>query len=878
MNHAFRAGILAACAAVARPSLAEPAATAPTPTPILKSIRLSMDNHAMPDGGFAQALAQAMSTLRGGVENRVLEEAQNRTTITVINQDALAVLSLEGLIEFSKVCENIIGVLSQSGADRAMLFSLPTVRDRRAVIDAAESVTLLVYGRRWLDQQIKQAEQLPEAQRPANFESTITSAVQARDTLLPLQESRLLLLVRAELLEEELRAKALTRSIDSARAADPASSWAAAERSLLLGIASLQSSDAPAALKHLGEARAAATENGAPPEVLASIAPDLALGAVLATQSIKDTASALAALDRAESAPAFKTIEGKRELTLALVAAGTRLRLARSAEHDDARAAAETSAFAAFRSIIDSRDFAEPMAQRRALAVERLGEHVPAARSNESLPAIALVARADALIKASKHADALPLLELCESRDEGELGQLRPLARSLLGQSLARDGAAAAELARAVSILTKVAHDAPNDAEAPGAILRAAAAGERLWPLSPPGAPDSAAARAAVLGAFRLAHETTIDVPHRAALRERFVALLIDDLPALHPAYVVAQVNEAEAVAGPLKSDPAALAGARLAIARAWLVIAADAPKRAEAYADQSITPPEARRRSAASARAAIEAASLTPNAAALARPAAAVAATALLDLAEPERAWEVISAAPSLDVPSETDAEFLAAGARTLGRLERIDECAAWLERLNALAPPAARAAAASVSDSAWFQVSPLAAGFAADSKPDRVPAGAGGVLGTLRFTADWPHWTSDAERREQRRRLAWAQLLAGEAASASAIFRSLSESAAPTADLLRATGEAALAMNDDEAAFAAFKRLAADLESRKEHTRDYWHAWTRMIEILSRQNTDSSRTDTIRREAARLEALESAQRQSDCVARIRAIRDALK
>ncbi len=873
MNHAFRAGILAVCAVVACPSFAEPAAT--PPTPILKSIRWSMDEQAMADAGFAQSLEQAIRNLRGGVESPILREAEKRTATPIADQDALFGLTLEGLVENSKLCESVIGVLSESGADRATLFSLPAARDRRAVIDAAEPVALLVYGRRLLDQQIKQAEQLPEAQRPANFESIITNAVRTRDTLLPLQEARLLLLVRAELPDEDLRAKALARAIESARSADPATPWAAAERSLLLGVAALQSSDAPAALKHFGEARAAATEDGAPPEVLASIAPDLALGAVLATQSIKDTAGALAALERAESAPAFKTADGKRDLTLALVAAGTRLRLARSAEHDDARAAAETSAFAAFRSIVDSRDFAEPTAQRRALAVERLGEHVPAARSNESLPAIALVARADAIIKASKYEEALTLLELCETRDESELGSLSPLARSLLGQALAREGASAAELARAVAILTKIAHDTPGDPEAPGAILRAAAAGERLWPLAPPSAPDSAAARSAVLGAFRLAHETTIDVPHRAALRERFVTLLIDGLPSIHPALVVAQINEAEAVAGPLKSDPAALAGARLAIARAWLVIAADVPKRAEPYADQSMMPPEALRRSAASARASIEAAVLAPNAVALSRPAAAVAATALLDLAEPERAWAAISDVPLLDVTSETDAEFLAAGARTLGRLGHTSECAGWLDRLNAIAPAAARAVTASVSESAWFQVSPLAAGFAADAKPDRVPAG---VLGTLRFAADWPHWSSDAERREQSRRLAWAQLLAGDASSAAAIFRSLSENAAPTADLLRATGEAALAMNDDEAAFAAFKRLAADLESRKEHTRDYWHSWTRMIEILARQNSDGSRTDTIRRETARLEALESSRRQADCVARIRAIRDTLQ
>jgi hypothetical protein len=59
---------------------------------------------------------------------------------------------------------------------------------------------------------------------------------------------------------------------------------------------------------------------------------------------------------------------------------------------------------------------------------------------------------------------------------------------------------------------------------------------------------------------------------------------------------------------------------------------------------------------------------------------------------------------------------------------------------------------------------------------------------------------------------------------------------------------GEAQLAQGDDAAAFATLSRLAQSLNAQ-EHASAYWETWTRVLEILDRQNSDGSRSATIRR-----------------------------
>ena len=92
-----------------------------------------------------------------------------------------------------------------------------------------------------------------------------------------------------------------------------------------------------------------------------------------------------------------------------------------------------------------------------------------------------------------------------------------------------------------------------------------------------------------------------------------------------------------------------------------------------------------------------------------------------------------------------------------------------------------------------------------------------------------------------------------------------------------LRGLGESNLAAGRDEPAFAAFRDLAQSLEVGQDFGRDYWHAWTRLIEILARRNHDASRSADIRREIQRLGRLPSATDHPECIARLRAIEAAL-
>ncbi len=82
----------------------------------------------------------------------------------------------------------------------------------------------------------------------------------------------------------------------------------------------------------------------------------------------------------------------------------------------------------------------------------------------------------------------------------------------------------------------------------------------------------------------------------------------------------------------------------------------------------------------------------------------------------------------------------------------------------------------------------------------------------------------------------------------------------------------EVLLALDDEAGAFTRFRDIAT---SRAAQTEDegYWHAWTRMLEILERQNSGGSRTQGIRDAVRRLRALPSWGEHTECARRIEAV-----
>ncbi|HVZ94749.1 MAG TPA: hypothetical protein VG797_09585 [Phycisphaerales bacterium] len=808
---------------------------------------------------------------------RVLDERDQRG---IQRKQQTAELESLGIVNSLIPLMGDMELWSDGAADRSLLFGVATPDEqRRLAICAADVAFIVKLATDECTTYIAAVEHEAAANPREETERRTVALIHWRDTRLPLAGARASLLLASLLPVGDLRTELVQQSSSLAQRAETPSAWAKSEQALLQGLAALMSDDAASAVRFFAAAKEAANAPGgdAAPEVAGAIAPDLAIGAALATRKLKDTASALAVVDRAEAAGVFKDF-GERDLYLSIGAAEARLRLARTAENDGAKAAAEAAAYNAFRSILDSREFAEPLAARRAAVIEQLGPIVPSDAAPASLPAVALVARGAWLLDSGKADEALPLLELAASKADSDLGALKITALDRFARALQRDGASADELARAMDVFLSIARDHKDDPEAPGAALRACAAAERAWMASKPSptaAPD-ADRRVKIFSVFRFAHDTPLEVPHRDELRARFINLLTSDLGSVGAVKAIPQVREAERVCGSLIHSPSLSALARLDLARGWMQLASMYPGHEEAFTDQELDGTQAMKNARSQAWTAWRAAEQAPpdEAPALLRKAAALEASAFLQLSDPKQAWERLAAIPSFDLSAEENNDLLAVGARTLAVRGDVDHAREWVSRLETLSPESARAAMAMISRDAWFKITPLVAGFAADTNPDRVPPE---PVAVLRFATNWEGWSTDAERREQDRRLAWALVLTGDADNAAKMFHKLIDDSAPTPDLLRGLAEADLRAGRDEPAFAGLKRLAADLEAKRDFSRDYWHAWTRMIEILNRQNADGSRTPIIRREIARLEMLPTAKHQADCIQRFQRIKEKL-
>lgn len=91
--------------------------------------------------------------------------------------------------------------------------------------------------------------------------------------------------------------------------------------------------------------------------------------------------------------------------------------------------------------------------------------------------------------------------------------------------------------------------------------------------------------------------------------------------------------------------------------------------------------------------------------------------------------------------------------------------------------------------------------------------------------------------------------------------------------ARLLRA--EALFRARNFTGAFAIYRDLARTLgvTAERRATREHWHAWARMLEILRNQNADGSRTEQIHQTVRRLKALPSWGEWPEAVARIEAV-----
>lgn len=229
------------------------------------------------------------------------------------------------------------------------------------------------------------------------------------------------------------------------------------------------------------------------------------------------------------------------------------------------------------------------------------------------------------------------------------------------------------------------------------------------------------------------------------------------------------------------------------------------------------------------------------------------------LDVVERLIGGEAVAAEEPATVACDAALEALVA-------LERDGDARALLERCGRPAGALERA-----SRLAWRRVAPVAVGFIAGEAPVSPPP----PIAVFRLAAEAAG--DEAHAAMHRTRLAWSLLLAGKANEAVEVFKAAHDADPASASVRRGLGEALLAVGDDAGAFAAFSEMARALEARQEFSRDYWHTWVRMLEILARRPRTPDENARIRREIARLRSMDEALKHPDCLVRIKTVEEGL-
>lgn len=190
----------------------------------------------------------------------------------------------------------------------------------------------------------------------------------------------------------------------------------------------------------------------------------------------------------------------------------------------------------------------------------------------------------------------------------------------------------------------------------------------------------------------------------------------------------------------------------------------------------------------------------------------------------------------------------------------------------LLALDEARARAVVRELAERAWTEIEPLTRRL--EPCPNGAPCAT-----PAQVTALWLARETGlgASALSPSAREGWAHLLAGDTDSAAIAFERVSVGGKLPLFQLMGTAETLRAAGNDTAAFAVYREIAADTAFADPGGRDFWRAWTRMLEILARQNEDGSRTETIAREIARLRAMPSAPDHPDCLARLAEIEKSL-
>lgn len=775
--------------------------------------------------------------------------------------------------------------LTSWGAERAVLYAVPGEADMAMGRRGARAIAWLSDRASGIISKVVEEHDRAAAAGEATQsldERSIATAIHLREVQIPLRAGRALILMSTLTGNAELRGQFAELAQRQVVNVQGPSAWASAQRDVVMGLAWLMRGETDDAIASFAAAEGVMREPGMPTGLIADMGDEVALGGVVATLRAKGPGAARQLLETMQDRPPF-VMNGERDPHLALLACGTLMRIARAeaAQRPDAshRLVSIESAYQEYARLAERTDTGLSPAEARRLTYAGLGPLVPADAPLAVLPPVVPIARARYLAEQGQGADAMAILDPLLRRTSVELGAAEPDAMWLAAAILI-DVDTAVDRRRAADLFLRLGQEFPDDPQAGQAIEAACSSAFRLFEQT--NTNDVTArqrAREYLIDCLRLAHNSGANVPRRDSWRLELCRQVTAEPDTSNVRRALARMDEASQAAGAMAPDGIDRAIAGYVIASGWSTLLEQATRRPEVFAEAGMSThdlAESLLESASGARPLIAAALRTKDGSEdqslrqAQRATTALAAEALLATDQPEEALATVQSLSDATPAMETNPRMARVAAHALTRMGGMSEAKAWLERLCDLSPDWARWTLAEMSDRAWNQIEPMVLGFPAD---DTIDTARESAIPVLRLVEEQAHCKTMEESDTYKRRLAWALVVSGDGDEAVLIFEDLIARHGRQVDLLRGMGEAKLSLGKDAQAFPVFREIAGSQEEGGKHDRNYWHAWTRMIQILARQNTDGSRTDTIVRETNRLRTLDNAATNGEYLSKIQSI-----
>lgn len=750
--------------------------------------------------------------------------------------------------------------MTHNGAARFVMVG----EDSSSIRAAARSViALTAAATAVLDRAIDAADRASDEGREGPGDEQVTAALHARQIVLPLRAARAALVLAASANDPKNQTMIAALALETSLRVEAVSAWSESERLLVSGWALVLNGKAPEGLAALGKARAAANAKDADGDVRSEVLIDAALGEALALLASRGPVTARESMQRNMAAAPFVS-ENRVDLWAFLVGAEVLMRIAplEAAMFQDAsaRAAAMSWPWRTVESVLPLLDFAA-----RGVVYNHLGARLSATTAFDALPDSARVAFAwSALSKADPDFDAAQraVAPLADPEQSPSDVVYRDASRLFCRAGAPSDDPIV--LARVSRVGLAFADCCAQD-DGIGEVLAAAAhaAEKRLRFAKSSDGLD--AAQRDLVAALRALSSAPIRMedaerdPWRLALGRVMLGLVSRGSREESEAYA----NESLSTLRLVTSGDAVLES-EIILAETWTALLRvvedsddeEAPVgRIAAQLTDLCTPAKSRSPAATEH---IERAKVM----------AVGRARALLATRHPAEALAELE--PFIGADASPTSRALDAGIEALVLLEREAEARSLAARSTGAASTLAR-----LSRRAWTSMEKSTAGFIADAAPPSPPSP---PPPTTVFGLAADHSGDAAQSTMHRTRLAWSLLLGGHATEAAEAFRAALQEDPSSAGLRRGLAESLLVVQDEESAFRLFSEIAKALEARQEFSRDYWHAWTRMLEILSRRPRTPDEDARIRREIARLRSLDSALEQPDCMVRIKELESRLK